>query len=137
MSTWTDDGVSHGGASFGDDQVGDDWSHRYRARLADGTWVMYTYYVAVREHPEGPNGPRFFGDERFESIHCSDPDDPGSTEIFSDIVHGDGTYLTYPTQEEADKWCQRVVGMDFGAILGDPDQWLSIVRGDAKSGLTL
>ena len=51
----------------------------------------------------------FSVDERWEYIHCTDPEDPGSSELDTDIEHGEGSYRSYGSVDEALTEARRLV----------------------------
>jgi hypothetical protein len=79
--------VSRGGDAA-EYQVGDaSWDARWTVRLSDGTWavVTQTFYLADFKG-------RRFVESQVEYLVCTDPADPGGTELASDIQyidHGD------------------------------------------------
>lgn len=66
-------------------QVGDAWDARWTARLSEG-WavVTQTFYLADIKG-------RQFVESQVEFMWCSDPADPGGTELASDMVYLDHT----------------------------------------------
>ena len=66
-------------------QVGDSWDARWTARLSEG-WavVTQTFYLAALDG-------RRFVESQVEYLWCTDPTDPGGTELASDIQYIDHT----------------------------------------------
>ena len=110
---WEDKGTFEGGASMGDGQVSDDVTRRWTRQRPDGTWDVYELTFAVvddreaRDHDDSEFP--FSVDERWEYIHCTDPEDPGSSELDTDIEHGEGSYRSYGSVDEALTEARRLV----------------------------
>lgn len=163
----------HGGQSFGDIQVSDDWSVRFAPKKQpdDGVFALIDVDVCVCEvehdtstcihcdtsitrddngtgdvvwvHDFGstvcyddPPGSieegdtttvaepeaRYYVEDRTTLTICTDADDPGGTEVWTDTVYGDGSALFYSTIEEADKEAQRWAN-DYIANVSDYMFW--------------
>lgn len=167
-----DDGFN-GGQSFGDDQVADDWSLRFRptSEPDDGLHALITVEYAVCEdqndtsscihcdvdirrddngagatiwvhefgstvcHDDPPGTiedgdtttvaepcARYFFEERTEFMVCTDPDDPGSTERYSDVDYGEGSVLFYSSIESTTGEIKRQLA-DWIANVNDYISW--------------
>jgi hypothetical protein len=100
QSTWQrcEPAVSLGGDCGGDVQVSDAFDARWQRQLPDGTTALITrsYYV-VADQDGGPTvgGPHV--ECQTEYLVCTDPADPGMTEVWADY-----TYEALPTTAGTD-----------------------------------
>lgn len=91
------DGVQLGGDVGGDIQAGDSFSIRYRRSDLPGSMVTITAYpVGYENCPD-----EFVVQTQTEYLVCTDPSDPGGTEVWSDVNYSDG-YEVYDTSAEAE-----------------------------------
>ncbi len=88
----------------GDAQVGDAYSARWTRPLPDGTWgvVDRVYYVA-------DVGDGLYVECQTEYLICTDPSDPGSTEVWADARY-DAEHGVDPTDADAYLLAERSVG---------------------------
>lgn len=120
---WTDAGYFHGGTSFGDGQVGEDHTHRYtrpHPKIPGYHLVVTVSYAAIDpveadnhdedDYPEG--APRYYVAERWDYTECTDLDDIGMTEVWSDLDYGEGSTWSYLTPEAADREAAAVAQTD-------------------------
>jgi hypothetical protein len=76
-------GVLPGGDVGGDTQVSESFSVRFQHRDRPGALVTYSYYAAA-----DPDQPAAISVERqTEYLVCTNPDDPGGTEVWSTYLH--------------------------------------------------
>jgi hypothetical protein len=91
----------------GDIQAGDGWSIRYvpMDQPQDGLYALVTVSVYPVAHWQ-INGlkpgekPRWAWQQQIEYLVCTDIEDPGSTEEYSDVAYHD-SYYDYASLEEA------------------------------------
>jgi hypothetical protein len=76
-------GVLPGGDVGGDRQVSESFSVRFHHRTRPGVLVTYSYYAAVDE--ESPT--TITVERETEYLVCSDPADPGGSEVWSAYRH--------------------------------------------------
>lgn len=78
--------VFHGTYDAAEYQVGDVFDVRWQAQLSDGTWALVTqaFYLADLDG-------RRFVESQVEYMWCRDPNDPGTSEINSDVQYVDHT----------------------------------------------
>ena len=102
---WEDKGTFEGGSSMGDGQVSDDVTRQWISQRPDGTWDVFELSLAVVDDSDDDNVEgaeyRYYVDERWEYIHCTDPEDPGSAELDTTIEYGEGSYRFYGSADEA------------------------------------
>lgn len=95
-----DDAVQSGGDVGGDYQVGESYSVRYRH--PDHPGAVVTRYFYAEEHAPDHAGNRQYGVSiQDELIRCSDPEQPGDTELWSDARY-DATGQIYETPLQAE-----------------------------------
>lgn len=108
---WHDGGVFEGGSGFGDGDCGDNITRQWARQRQDGTWDVWEVAFGVidyRERDDEHEDHPYAVDEQWTYTHCTDPDDPGSTEVDSTIEYGEGSYLSYDTEEAARQEARRL-----------------------------
>lgn len=97
MSGWVraDPAVFAGGDVGGDAQIGEAWAARWIRQLPDGTWgvVDRVFYVA-------DTGDGLYVECQTEYLICTDPADPGSSEVWADARY-DAEHGVDPTGDNA------------------------------------
>lgn len=97
------------GSPGGDKQIGPASSRRFQLAVEDGTFAVVTVYsYATREernvdeegNPTDEPVPYLDVEEQTEFIICTDPDDPGGTEIWSEYEYDYPMYLAPKDEEE-------------------------------------
>ena len=120
---WRDEGTFEGGSSMGDGQVSEDITRRWTRQRPDGTWDVYEQTLAVMDNREARNhedsDSPYVVDERWEYIHCTDPEDPGSTELGTEIEYGEGSYLSYGNEDEALAEARRLATLAQASNFGE------------------
>lgn len=96
--SWDDDGtgVRPGGDVGGDVQAGESYSVRYRRPDRPYAMITRTAYPAEAAEQQG----MFFVQVQTEWLVCSDPLDPGGTEVWSESTTDDEP-RTYTSAKEA------------------------------------
>lgn len=100
----------------GDHQIGPASSRRFQLTVDDGTFAVVTTYAYatleervwdgegnLKEEPE----PFLDVEELTESIICTDPDDPGGTEIWSRYEYSTPLYYAPKDEEDALRLARR------------------------------
>jgi hypothetical protein len=113
---WVDEGITEGGWSFGDAQHEEDITRTYVHQAADGTWKIVNDCYAVMSATDDGEGP-YWVDSCIEFLRCTDRNDPGGTELESDIQHDDGSYLSYESLEDATAEAMRLASIDIGDMI--------------------
>jgi hypothetical protein len=106
MSEWRLDGtgITDGGDVGGDIQAGNAWSVRYVRDDMPGSLITETVYAV--KTPSG-RGHGYAYQIQTEFLICTDPADPGGTEVWSDLTY-EGSLLDYPTLKAAGAEAWRV-----------------------------
>jgi hypothetical protein len=125
---WLDEGVFTGG-TVGGDGAGEAVTRRFTRRRADGTFaVVDSYYYPV-------NIGERFGEDREDADQfdvenlttftiCTDLDDPGMTEVWSDSVYLFPSAFSYATEAEATKYCTNMAtNRESSDYYEDPERW--------------
>lgn len=115
---WREDGPelmeTDAGDIAGDTQAGASYSRRYVFGPVEGRYLVvddYTYVErwgqldGVDPDPEYPYG---VGEVTHYAV-CTDPDEPGGTEVSADVQHGEGSVFGYKTAEEADEKARSMI----------------------------
>lgn len=123
---WEDKGTFEGGSSMGDGQVSDDVTRQWISQRPDGTWDVFELSLAVVDDSDDDNVEgaeyRYYVDERWEYIHCTDPEDPGSSELDTNIEYGEGSYRFYGSAGEALAEARRLVKLPSADQFGATDE---------------
>ncbi len=123
---WEDKGTFEGGSSMGDGQVSDDVTRQWISQRPDGTWDVFELSLAVVDDSDDDNVEgaeyRYYVDERWEYIHCTDPEDPGSSELDTNIEYGEGSYWFYGSAGEALAEARRLVKLPSADQFGATDE---------------
>lgn len=110
MDGWHPDGtgVENAGDVGGDIQVGPAWSVRY-VNDAKPRSLITTSVYAVDHNNDDPErrGEEYAWQAETEFLVCTDPADPGGTELWSDLDYEDG-YFGYETLPEAESEARKV-----------------------------
>lgn len=95
------------GGDVGGSQVGESWSVRYRLTVEpdDGLVAIVDDYWFADADPDDKEAPLAVSNMT-SYVLCTDPSDPGGTEVWSDIGYKDGT-IEYPTAEAAEAAARR------------------------------
>ena len=96
-------GVQPGGDVGGDSQVGDSYSVRSLRSDRPGAMIIRTAYPVAADGTPGV----FFVQIQTEWMVCSDPRDPGGTEIWSDVVR-ENDPETFGSAAEAEEASRRI-----------------------------
>src|ERR1700730_2410754 len=93
-SQWLPDGtgIARGGQVGGDDQVGESFSVRFRRADRPGAMITRTAYPV---NVATDCGGQCFVRVETEWLVCSDPENPGGTELWSDHVNDDAEAESY------------------------------------------
>jgi hypothetical protein len=94
---YKDDVWATDGDGCGDDQIGQAYDARYHKVLPDGTFAVLTSTYFVTQFGDGTFGVT----EQYETLRCSDLEDPGGTEIACDYQYNPRGYLVNHTLAEA------------------------------------
>jgi hypothetical protein len=94
---YKDDVWATGGDGCGDDQIGQAYEARYHKALPDGTFAVLTGTFYITQFGEGTFGVT----EQYETLCCSDLDDPGGTELDCNYEYDPRGYLVNHTLAEA------------------------------------
>jgi len=108
-------GVDSNGWCGGDIQRGDSYSVRLVRDDKPGSLLTITFYAA--EYDENPG--EFDVQRQVEWLVCSDPADPGGTEIWSDYSYDDVSAIVIDTEEEAEDEARERAE----AVLADPSPY--------------
>ena len=117
VNGWKDEGTFSGGTILGDPQVGEDHTHSYVKRNDDGTFTVLLHTFGACKDDDDDDGLPFYVGEVTQVIVCTDPDNPGATEVTSEIEYGDGSVLAYATLEKAEAEAQRLAANDIRFVL--------------------
>ena len=98
------DAVSSG--SYGDNAVGTAYETVMRARLESGIYedLTFAYFVEkcrTTNQPEVRDSHIVM--ERIETLHFTDPDDPGGSEVDCDYEYGEGSVFFYDDLADAER----------------------------------
>lgn len=101
--------------AFGDEETEHTWSYRITGRNSDGTWtVIDSAYGLVNHNPDGDTVEDRYTTASCDTITvCTDPADPGGTEISSEIVHDEDRLAVLTTlrdDDTDDDWIARAGG---------------------------
>lgn len=113
--TWTQDGDDlPGGDVGGDIQVGESLSRRYvpDAQPHDGTYAFITTYLYPVQYDE--NDTTFAVQRMDEYVICTDPSDPGMSEVRSDYRYDEASG-GYSTIDEAEAALPGLLAQESGA----------------------
>lgn len=106
---WKDDGqgIVAAGDVGGDVQIGDAYSRRFvHTRLAGRHIEVRAYPAGIADQGDPGEEPTIRLEVQTELMVATDPDDPGGTEVWSDLEYGDlpGAFdRTYPSVEAAER----------------------------------
>lgn len=120
---WRPDGsgVLPGGQVGGDVQVGESWSRRFRPDVepVEGLHaIVEEDWFASDPDPNEPGPPaRFTVTCQTWACVCTDPDDPGGTEEWSDYDYHESEVF-YPTLEDADRAAKESAEASVGVGIG-------------------
>lgn len=89
----------------GDPQAGPSHSKRFVFGPVEGRHMVLTEYAYADHLPNGAYGTA----TTTEMILCTDPDDPGSTELDADYWYDAASALMYGTLDGADEAAQRYI----------------------------
>jgi hypothetical protein len=92
--------------AFGDLAVGAAYETGAQRDNGDGTFTRVTFSFWVESNPDSGDG--FYVAERVETLTFTDVDDPGGSEVDSDYVYGDGSYLFYASLDDAEREARRL-----------------------------
>ena len=101
--TWHADGPPQPDGTVGGDGAGESVSVRYRAAEKPGSLITaywYTVDLRMRSDDQDDEYP-WDVEEMVEYLVCDDPDEPGSTEIWSDYKYDNPLGLSFKTEAEA------------------------------------
>lgn len=90
------DGMTEGFHGLGDIQVHDGFTRTYLFGPVAGNYLFAQELIApilVEVYEDDPRHGTYSYEEMLELVICTDPDDPGSTEVDSDVHFGPGGYL--------------------------------------------
>lgn len=110
MSTWRLDGtgIVDNGNVGGDIQAGPAWSVRYVRDDMPGSLITETVYAVDWKNATRPErGHNYAYQIQTEFLVCTDPSDPGGTEVWSD-VHYEDSYLDGYMLAEAKREAREV-----------------------------
>ncbi|SRR6266496_3703138 len=109
---WQPDGrgVQPGGHAGGDIQAGDSYSVRYVRPDLPGSLITRTAYPVEYDHLPG----EFVIQIQTEWLVCTDPRDPGGTEIWSDYAYDDEGCPIYGSAAEAERAARRAASAMLG-----------------------
>lgn len=103
MTTWTADGPPLAGGTVGGDGAGEAVSVRYTCEKPGSLTDVYWYVVDLRERNEADENDEYPWDveEMTQFMVCTDPNDPGSTEVWSDYTYDNLSAVSYKTEADA------------------------------------
>lgn len=104
-----DETIFPAGDVGGEEQVSEGYSVRFYPVVepVDGRHALITVNLYAAYGAEG----RYSAETQTEYMICTDLDDVGGTEEWSDIVYEDSVY-DYPTVEEADAEAKRLIEVE-------------------------
>lgn len=95
--------------------AGGEWSRRYTWKLDNGNYLVVTEYAAVIDIADMLNhedrGRPYSVEESIEFLECTDPTDPGGTEVHSDRERGEGSVFAYETVALAEDEAANLAAM--------------------------
>lgn len=116
-------GISDEGDVGGDAQIGAAWGKRFvRYVSRAGVWVVLNdyFYVADERGLGNPDADWQWIENQTEIMVCTDPDDPGSTEIFADYSYWEmDPQFGVDLDEEAQRLAEGCDAGDYGDPLRD------------------
>jgi hypothetical protein len=98
------------GDTGGDYQVSEAYDRRWTAKLADGSHAVVDVAFYLDSMGDGDKLPKLV--RQTEYIQCTDPADPGGTEMWSDYVY-DTLAGDSPTEADAREKCARVTAYEI------------------------
>lgn len=112
MSDWTADGPPQEDGVVGGDGAGTAYSVRYTRADKPGSLITsYWYAVSEAERYNDDPGPDartgFDVENQVEFVVCTDPADPGSTEVWSDHSYRTPLESVFDTEDEAVAYAKR------------------------------
>lgn len=125
-SVWVEDaiGICRDGYSGGDYQLTEEWSRRFHRVAPDGTHAQFTITTYVEQLSEWEEP---LVCERVELLRCTDPEDPGGSEVWSEYLYDYPlAYAWQQTDEGARDLLER---FDVVMITWDGSQPDSVVSG--------
>ena len=107
MTTWIASTPETGG-TVGGDGAGEATSVRYTRPDVPGAMITVSYYTVDRVErggqDEADDSPRWDVESQTEFLICTDPEDPGMSEVWSDYVYDSDHYaVSFPTEAEAEE----------------------------------
>lgn len=101
---------ANGGDVGGDNQVTDAANRRFVAKLPEGNFAVIDVYAfgTSEEMEEGAYAQRDVTEMTFYTV-CTDPTDPGSTEVYSDVTYEFPFAMEPKDDEQASEWAQNYV----------------------------
>lgn len=141
--TWTEDPVGlmeDAGDIGGDVQAGPAFERRFVLGPVTGGDLTEPQYLVVdvaayaSEWPtfvelgKDREGAEYGWDEQTQVTVCTDPSDPGGTEVWADIEYGTGSALTWPTIAEASADARRIIEQMDARMLASPEAAEATVR---------
>lgn len=118
MSTWTATAQESGGTIMGDGDTGRGWLVEYKSdELPTARATTYYHVVDLRERDSDREGEErlYVVSEMTEYIIFTDPEDIGGSETWSDYDYsGDGSYLSYESEDRALEEAQRLAEVEAG-----------------------
>lgn len=107
MSTYTEVGEMTPDGTVGGDGAGDSMSRRWQRQREDGNWDLVTVYAYAVFGPDRGWGEEdeekpWHAEMSTETLICRDPEEPGSTEEWSDTRYdSDVSAFAYDTEAQA------------------------------------
>lgn len=108
-SPWTPDehGVQPGGDCGGDYQVTESYSRRFVRPGVPGAMITVSFYGVACHDADGVPTGEYAVEEQTEMLVCTDPADPGGTEVWSDYAYRDVNVLAIADEAEAERKARR------------------------------
>jgi hypothetical protein len=125
---WVDEGVCVGG-TVGGDGAGEAVTRRFTKRRADGTFAVvdsayYPVNIGERWGDDRDDAAAFDVENMNCLTICTDLDDPGMTEVWSETFFAFPSATSFATEDEATEYCTNMAtNRESSDYYGDPDRW--------------
>lgn len=96
----------------GDIQAGESYCRSYVFGPIEGRYLVvdeFTYPTFIEVPETDARHGKFGVDEQTSYTICTDPDDPGSTEVDSNVIYGEGDARIFETAEDAGRGAYRLL----------------------------
>jgi hypothetical protein len=125
---WLDEGVFTGG-TVGGDGAGEAVTRRFTKRRADGTFAVvesayYPVNVGERFGEDREDAAEFDVENMTAATICTDLDDPGGTEVWSNYDYDFPGQRSFLTEHGATEYCTNMAtNRESSDYYGDPEGW--------------